>query len=64
MSGGTIAATGTWLDWYQGITTTPTLNTLASSTDAVISAGIDLRLSSTGYLTFNVAQAQRPTATI
>ena len=36
MSGGTIS--GTAFDWYHGITTTPTLNTLASSIPAVISA--------------------------
>ena len=58
MSGGTIA--GIPFDWYDGMTTTPTLNTLASSTPAVLSGGINLRLTTTGSLTFNVAQGTTP----
>ena len=53
MTGGTIS--GTTPDWYNGSSDTPTLTTNASTATAVISSGFTLRLSSTGYLTFNVA---------
>ena len=53
MTGGTIS--GVPFDWYQGITTTPTLTTVASTATAVISAGVNLRLGNAGNLTFNVA---------
>ena len=52
MSGGTIS--GVAFDWWKGTTTTPTLNTLASSIPAVIRAQMNLRLGNN--LTFNVAQ--------
>ena len=51
MAGGTID--GSNFDWYDGITTTPTLTT---SDSATISSGINLRLGSQGYLTTDVAQ--------
>ena len=52
MTGGTIG--GLSPDWYNGITSTPTLTTNASTATAVISSGLNLRLSG-NYLTFNVA---------
>ena len=57
MTGGTISgATGATFDWYNGITNTPTLTTLASSTTATVSAGINVRLgATTNDLTLNVA---------
>ena len=51
MTGGTIS--GSAFDLYQGITTTPTLTTNASTATAVISSGFDLRLGG-NYVTFNV----------
>ena len=53
MTGGTISG---YACWYNGITNTPTLTTNPSNTTAVISGGLNLRLGSTGNLTFNVAQ--------
>ena len=53
MTGGTISGDAAW---YNGITSTPTLNTNASTATAVISGGLNLRLSGAGVLTFNVAQ--------
>ena len=58
MTGGTIS--GLAPDWYHGLTTTPTLTTNASTATAVISSGFDLRLTSGGNLTFNVAQGTTP----
>ncbi len=59
MTGGTISGGGgsNTMDWYYGNSYNPTLNTLASSVHAVISANINLRLASgANNLTFNVAQ--------
>jgi fibronectin-binding autotransporter adhesin len=53
LTGGTIG--GESFAWYNGITSTPTLQTMASSARSTISGGIALRLSSSGTLTFNVA---------
>ena len=57
MTGGTIS--GVLPDWYNGINSTPTLVTNASNTTAVISSGVNLRLSA-GNLTFNVALGTTP----
>ena len=54
MTGGTIS--GATPDWYGGITNTPTLTTNPSTATAVISSGINLRVSDAGSLTFNVSQ--------
>ncbi len=53
MTGGTIS--GLQFDWYNGITSTPTLTTLASSNASVISSGINLRLGVTNQATFDIA---------
>ncbi len=58
MSGGTIS--GTPFDWYSASAGSPTLATSASSTPAVISSGINLRLTTAGSLTFNIAQGTVP----
>ena len=42
MTGGTIS--GSQPDWYNGITSTPSLVTNASTTTAVVSSGFNLRL--------------------
>ena len=64
MSGGTIEGGGSGFRWYHGgssQTLTPTLYTQASSTPAVISVPIQLRLNATtGTLNFNVAQGTVP----
>ena len=63
MTGGTISNSGTIghaFDWYSGITTSPTLNTLANSTTATVSSGINLRLGTTHSLTLNVAAGTVP----
>ena len=52
MTGGTISG---YFALYNGITSTPTLTTSAAGSTAVISDGLNLRLSNTGSLTFNVA---------
>ena len=52
MTGGTIS--GATPDWYNSLTSTPTLATNGSTATAVISSGFNLRLSGS-YLTFNVA---------
>ncbi|MFA4943070.1 MAG: autotransporter-associated beta strand repeat-containing protein [Lentisphaeria bacterium] len=57
MTGGTI--TGTAFDWYNSITSTPTLTTNASSATAIISSGMNLRLGANNA-TFNVAQGTTP----
>ena len=54
MTGGTIS--GNAFDWYFGITTTPTLSTNFSSTTAVISSGLNIRVG--GNVTFNVTSAR------
>ena len=54
MTGGSIS--GSDFGWYQANTTTPLLQTLASSSRATVSAGIGLRLGGdSNNLTFNVA---------
>ena len=57
MNAGTIS--GVNADWYNGITSTPTVNTMASSATATISSGFRLRLNNNS-LTFNVAQGTTP----
>ena len=57
MTGGTISGTG--FDWYNGITSTPTLTTNASNTTAVVSSAVNLRLDN-NYAIFNVAQGTTP----
>ena len=57
MTGGAIS--GTTPDLYGGITNTPTIATNASTATAVISSGLNLRLSGS-YVTFNVAQGSAP----
>ena len=52
MTGGTIS--GAQPAWYNGITSTPTLASNASTATAVISSGLYFRLSN-NYATFNVA---------
>ena len=60
MTGGTIASDNYNFGWYNGITNNPTLTTNASTATAVIASGINMRLTTTGYVTFNVAQGTVP----
>jgi autotransporter-associated beta strand protein len=53
--GGTLS--GTQFHWYQGLTTSPSLTTLPSSTTAVLSSGIAIRLQyPSNNITFDVAR--------
>ena len=61
LTGGTIS--GGNFDWYNGITSTPTLATSAAAATSVVSAPISLRLGGANYLTLAVAAGNAPNGT-
>ena len=61
LTGGTLS--GSLFQWYNGITSTPTLATGAASTTSVVSTPLQFRLGTTGYLTLNVAAGNPPGGT-